>query len=135
MSPKKISFKKIDYSKYEIYLKKAEDFYSSMFLSFTEKNWNSVGLEAVHCAISATDALLVRRKGVRSTSQDHRDLIDFMVEQINTEDARKYSNTLLRIISMKNIVEYEDRPFREKEATDILKCTERYFKWIKSQML
>lgn len=134
MNPKKIPYAKIERSKHEIYWKKAEDFYQSMFRAYADKNWNSVGLEAVHCAISATDALLVRSKGIRSTSQYHRDIVDFMITQVNTEDAKKHSNTLLRIISMKNIVEYEDRPFREKEAADILKHTEKYFTWIKNQI-
>lgn len=135
MTPKKIPYAKIEHSKHKVYWKKAEDFYQSMFRAYADKNWNSVGLEAIHCAISATDALIVRRKGIRSTSQYHRDIVGFLVEQINTEEAKKYSNTLFKIISMKNLVEYEDRPFREKEASDILKHTERYYGWIKKQLI
>lgn len=134
MNPKKISFEKLEYSRFAIYWKKAQDFYQSMLRAYTEKNWHSVGLEAIHCTISASDALLVYCKGIRSTSQDHRDLVDLLVDQIGTEEVKKYCNTLLKIISMKNLVEYEDRLFTEKEASEILKRTERYFNWIKTQL-
>jgi len=41
---------------------------------------------------------------------------------------------LVKIISMKNIIEYEDRIFTEKEASEIFKRTERYYNWVKSQI-
>ncbi|OIO73367.1 MAG: hypothetical protein AUJ85_08215 [Elusimicrobia bacterium CG1_02_37_114] len=134
MNPKKISFKNVEHAKYIAYWKKAQDFYNSMSMAYGNKNWHSVGLESVRCAISATDALLVYKKGMRCSSQDHRDLADFLIDQFNNNDARKYSDTLVKIISMKNIIEYEDRIFTEKEASEIFKRTERYYNWVKSQI-
>jgi len=75
---------------------------------------------------------LVCKKGIRCSSQDHRDLIHLLVDQIDAEETNKYANTLTQIIGMKNIVEYEDRSFREKEANDILLRTERYYNWVKA---
>jgi hypothetical protein len=134
MNAKHISFKNVEKTKYTVYLGKANDFYSAMLQSYSNKNWHSVGLEAVHCAISITDCLLVRKKGIRCSSQDHRDLIHLLVDQIDIEETKKYANTLTQIIAMKNIVEYEDRSFREKEANDILVRTEWYYNWVKTQL-
>ena len=51
MPPKKIRTRAIESSKYVIYPKKAQDFYQTMQLALGEGNWDSAGLEAVHCAI------------------------------------------------------------------------------------
>jgi len=132
MNAKHISFKNVDKTKHTVYLDKANDFYSAMLQSYSNKNWHSTGLEAVHCAISITDCLLVCKKGIRCSSQDHRDLIHLLVDQIDAKETNKYANTLTQIIGMKNIVEYEDRSFREKEANEILLRTERYYNWVKA---
>ena len=134
MNPKKIPFQKIENSRFAVYLKKAKDFYQSMLRAYSDNNWHSVGLEAVHCAISATDALLVYRAGIRCTSQRHLDIVDVLVDQIKTEKSQKNIRTLIKILEMKNLVEYEDRLFTQKEASEILKRTERYFDWVKNQL-
>jgi len=129
MSPKKTLFRKIDKVKYTIYKKKAQDFYEGMLLAYTKCNWHSVGLEAVHCAISVTDAVLVCKSGIRCNSDDHRAVISLILEHISNENTKKYADALLKIINMKNLIEYEDRLFTEKEAQDILKRAERYYQW------
>ena len=134
MNPKKMSFQKIEHSRFMIYLKKAKDFYQSMLRAYGEGNWHSVGLEAIHCAISSTDALLVCRGGIRSTSQSHFDTADLLISQLKTEDSKKNARLLVKILEMKNLVEYEDRIFTQKEAADALRHTERYFEWVKNQL-
>jgi len=129
VSPKKTLFCKVDKAKHTIYKKKAQDFYEGMLLAYTKCNWHSVGLEAIHCAISVTDAILVYKNGIRCTSSDHCAIISLMIEHINDENIKKYADILLKIINMKNLVEYEDRLFTEKEAQEILKRAERYYQW------
>lgn len=134
MTPKSTPFKKIERSKFAVYYKKAKDFYQTMLRAYTEGNWYSVGLEAVHCAISATDALLVYLRGIRSTSKNHLDVVDLLIDQLKTVDTKNYAQNLIKILEMKNLVEYEDRLFTQNEAAEILKRTERYFNWIKNQL-
>lgn len=132
MRPTKIPSKAIDKSKYRIYLHKAQDFYRGMRRALDEGNWNSAGLEAVHCAISATDALLAYAGGIRCTSQDHGDAALLLKETLRTPEAAKNSVHFLRVVEMKNLVEYEARNFTSKEAEDVAKHIERYFTWVKS---
>lgn len=134
MTPKKTAIQKVEHSRFVTYWKKAQDFYRTMLSAYSESNWHSVGLEAVHCAISSTDALLVHHSGMRSTGLDHRDTVHLLVGQIKAEGIKKNADTLLRILGMKNLVEYEDRLFTQREASEILKRTERYFNWIKNQL-
>jgi len=132
MPPKKIRTRAVERSKYVIYLKKAQDFYRTMQLALGEENWNSVGLAAVHCAISATDAILAYAGGLRCASPDHSDAIRLLRDTITTPEAHQKSKHLSTVISMKNLIEYEARNFSQKEAEEIAKQTERYFDWIKS---
>lgn len=48
-----------------------------MHEAFEKQNWNAVGLTAIHCMISATDAVLAYTAGIRSISRDHREM-DFL---------------------------------------------------------
>lgn len=132
MNPKKVPTRGIDRRKYAVYLKKAQDFYRAMRRSMDEANWNSAGLEAVHCAISATDALLAHVGGIRSTSQDHSDAVQLLIATVGTPEAASNSKHFLRIIEMKNLIEYEARNFTQKEAEVIARHTERYFAWARS---
>ena len=57
MTAKKIKQTGVDRNKYKIYMKKASEFYQSMTRAEESQNWNAVGLNSVHCAISACDAV------------------------------------------------------------------------------
>jgi hypothetical protein len=100
MSPKKIPSRAIDRSKYIIYLNKAQDFYQAMRRSMDEGNWNSAGLEAVHCAISATDALLAYAGGIRCTSRAHSDAAELVKQTIRSSEAAKNCRHFLRIVNV-----------------------------------
>jgi hypothetical protein len=96
------------------------------------ENWNSVGLAAIHCAISATDALLCRTNGIRAITDDHREAADLLKQYIGADGTKDNSKRLLKILGMKNLIEYEARNFTYRDAASIAKETDRYFDWIKS---
>ena len=60
------------------YIKKAGDFHRAMHAAISADNWNSVGLEAVHCAISSNDAVLSFFAGDRSKKQDHKEAVKLL---------------------------------------------------------
>ena len=41
----------------------------------------------------------------------------------------KQTGTVRRIIAKKNVIVYENREFRESDASDIFKQAERFYKW------
>ncbi len=133
MNTKKASYENIEPSKYSVYFDKAEAFFRAMTAAYRDENRYSTGLEAVHCAISATDALLAKRFGIRCTGKDHRDVIRLIQERMGPQ-SKEQAALLSRIINMKNQIEYEDRMFTAKEAEEIFKRTDRYYNWIKTQL-
>ena len=129
MTPKKLKTRTVEKNDYRIYLDKAKDFYEIMLKARDISKWTAVGLNAVHCAISCCDAMLVFQMGIRSIGEDHMQVADLLTRMplsgINDE-----VTTLKRIIAKKNIIAYENREFRQAEALDILKLTERFYNWV-----
>lgn len=131
MTPRKIKTTEVNRNDYIIYLKKANDFHEIMQKAKDAELWAAVGLNAVHCAISCCDAILAYHLGIRSISDDHIDAVDLLMRVPQAETSGEVS-AYKRIIAKKNLIAYDCREFRQPEATDILKLTERFYNWTKS---
>lgn len=111
------------------YLKKAAEFFESMQQALQAGRWNAAGLNAVHCAISACDAVLVYYIEQRSASPDHEVAVYLLSALPKVPDAKQKADTLRRILQEKHVIEYEDRSFSQREAAESVKLTERFFHW------
>ncbi len=115
-------------SAYKNFQHKAGDFYQVMKLSSDSELWNGVGLNAVHCVISLSDALTVYFLSKRFSGDDHKHASELLA-QIPSDSAKQYVTAFDKIISKKHMVAYEEREFRQSEALEIIKQTERFFNW------
>lgn len=113
------------------YLKKATEFFDSMQQAMQAERWNAAGLTAVHCAISACDAVLVYYTEQRSTSPDHETAAYLLSALAKVPDAKQKAEALRRILHEKHVIEYEERAFTGHEAADLAKLTERFYRWAK----
>ena len=134
MVAKKIKTKAMERGEYSTYLKKATEFYDIMLQAKEMGRWNAVGLNAVHCAISSSDAMLVFYAGLRSISDDHLLVIDLLSNSVGLPEVKSKCETLRKILAKKSIIEYENRDFTQKEALEILKLTERFYTWVVSRI-
>lgn len=117
------------------YLIKAEQFFETAQEAYDSENWNAVGLNAVHSAISANDTITVYLKRIKSTSEKHSDAVDLLLNVFNNgKSTREFSSHLLWLLNRKNLVEYETRLFYKKEAEDSIKHAERFLRWAKSHL-
>ena len=89
------------------------------------------GLNAVHCAISACDAVLVYYTEQRSASPDHEQAAYLLSTLPKVPDAKAKAETLRRIVHEKHLIEYEDRAVTAQEAAELAKLTERFYAWAK----
>ncbi len=113
------------------YLKKASEFFESMQQAVAAGRWNAAGLNAVHCAISACDAVLVYYTEQRSAGPDHDTAAYLLAELPKVPEAKQKAETLRRIVQEKHVIEYEDRDFTAHEAAELVKLTERFYRWAK----
>lgn len=115
------------------FLAKAFQFLASMEDELTASRWDAAGLAAIHAGISAGDAVLSYRGGVRSAGQGHRTAVD-LLQQIVGEAATEASRHLKRLVDKKNLVEYEQRRLTQAEALDLAEHARRFVEWAKGQV-
>jgi HEPN domain-containing protein len=125
---KHLKTRAVDQSEYIVYWNKAEEFYDTMQHAYKNRMWTSVGLNAVHCVISSCDALLVKSQGIRAAGDNHMQAVELLGRSL-IDGIEKQTATVRRIISKKNVIAYENREFRESDASDIFKQAERFYKW------
>ncbi|HEX9815803.1 MAG TPA: nucleotidyltransferase domain-containing protein [Candidatus Thermoplasmatota archaeon] len=124
----------LDRAKAKTYMQKANEFERSMDHAAERNDWNAVGLMAVHCAISASDALTTHFLGLRSKSQDHEEVAK-LLRTLPVKEASEKADHVIEILQLKNLVEYEARFIDESEATSARKRAERFLAWARRQML
>mgnify|MGYP000913855155 FL=1 len=129
MSAEKHRIRREDASAATDYLRKAADNHAQMVAALQAGNFNAAGTLALQCAISSADAICVREKGVRSTSQDHRDVC-VLVGSITLPEAGEKAVPLSRIIGRKHAIQYESRAIRSSEAEEIVKAASRFHQWV-----
>jgi len=120
---------------YKNYLKKAEEFFSAMDSEFSKRNFNSCVLCAIHCGISAADALTVFFKGIRHAGERHIEVIE-LIESLDIDKSllKNKIRQLVGLLDVKNMVEYEERLTTETGALTAVKSAERFFSFVKEML-
>ncbi|MCX5666703.1 MAG: hypothetical protein NTY34_00085 [Candidatus Omnitrophica bacterium] len=135
MTAKKHKIVEVDKSAFANYLKKAEEFYMAMLYAEKSEYWNAAGLNAVHCAISISDALLVKFGGIRSIDSDHKAVVDIMKQNLNLKEIDNKLSGLMRILSKKSLIEYDNTVFSKNDAVETMKQSERFYTWARQELL
>ena len=133
MAPRKIKIKQEDRSAAGDFLKKAEDNHAQMLVAVEAENFNAAGTLAIQCAISSADAICVCEKGIRSISGDHFDVC-YLVTSVSLPDAKEKASLLKRIISKKNLIQYERRNIYRQEAEEIVNASSKFYQWVVSHI-
>jgi len=132
VAPKRIPRRPEERGTHAAYLAKAEEFFRSAVDNLTSRRWNAAALSAVHASIAAADAVSIVERGSRSASQRHADLLDHLAGP-GQERAAALAH-LRRVLSRKNVVEYESRLFTQKEAEEVVQHAERFLAWARSRV-
>jgi len=132
MAARKIPVASTDKSQYVNFWSKAVDFRDAMRQSMASGKWNAAALNSIHAAISANDALLVFLHGVRSVSPKHDDAAKLLKSLVRHTEASTNASRLRRLLTAKNIIEYEGTICTAAKARDLAKHVERFMDWIES---
>ncbi len=120
---------------YRNYIAKAEEHFKAMNTEFENKLYNSCSLCAIHCCISAADALTVFFKGVRHAGDKHEDVVQLLESlDLDRETLKHKTRQLLTVLDSKNSVEYEEKLTSEGGALMMMKQTQRFFEWVKEMV-
>lgn len=99
-----------------------------MLDSLDKGDWDAAGLNAVHCAISSNDAVIVLTKGIRSASPRHDDSVTLLESTVDTPGVKNATSQLKHLVAKKNLID-EERMFKENEARDAVKNASRFLAW------
>jgi len=115
-----------------VYLSRAEQYSRATEGSFKNKDWDACVGNAIHCAISASDAFCIHIKAQRYKGTDHREAAEFFSRAVLGEDHKKSSDRLFALIRIKTDAEYGDRSFNEKDAIQAKLNAERFISYVKA---
>jgi hypothetical protein len=92
--------------------------------------YDAAMLNAIHAAISATDAVTVALAGQRSADPDHGRAADLLDEVGGgSSEVSAHARQLRQLLARKNVVEYESRRAAAGEAMDAVKRADRLVAW------
>jgi HEPN domain-containing protein len=116
----------------QLYLDKAVQFIEQARSGLDADRNDAALLDAIHAAISGTDAATVALAGVRSTDPDHQRAADLLEEVAGSgPEGRERARQLRTLLARKNTVEYESRKASVKDARDGVERAGRIVDWAK----
>jgi uncharacterized protein (UPF0332 family) len=133
MSPK-LKTRDVSKSFYRNYLKKAEECLHAAKNSFSDQEWNSSTISAIHACISGCDSMCVYFLGKRNAGENHNETVALFKTIKNDESINKNANRISRVLSVKNMAEYEERLIYRSEAEKVLKDCERFLEFVKKNL-
>ncbi len=134
MTPK-FKTRDVEKSLYTNYLKRAEECYPAAQNSFEPQEWNAPTISAIHACIAASDAMCIYFLGKRNASENHNKAVAiFKTIKADDEATNTNANRLSRILSIKNMAEYEDRLVFRAEAEKVLNDCERFLEYVKTKL-
>jgi len=133
MTPRRKKIVSVPKARSKDYRKVAENFYQGAEAAREFEYWNAAGVLIVHAAIAYTDAVTIRRGGVKSKGEDHAAAIGLLRSLIAVDDAAKKAlRQFERMIHEKNRVSYEGEMYTRKDIGVLWKSLERYRMWARS---
>jgi len=116
---------------FENYLKKARENLETARECLKAGRWNAATINAIHCGISACDALMVFMIGVRHASERHEDAVA-LLQTLNLpkDTLSSKGRQLSRLLGIKNAAEYEERLIMQKEAAEAVRDADRFLDWV-----
>jgi HEPN domain-containing protein len=113
-----------------LYLEKAVQFFEQARSGLDADRNDAALLDAIHAAISGTDAATIALGGVRSTDPDHQRAADLLEEVAGSApEGRERARQLRALLARKNTVEYESRKASVKDARDGVERAGRIVEW------
>ena len=128
---KKLIRKSVSRNLWHNYYSVAKDNYRGAIINYENNLWTPAAILFVHTAIAYTDALTVKAGGVRSSSDDHLQVVSLVKQIIFINDEDKTAlNRLMKILSEKSKVAYGGQMYSQSQAEKMMKNMERYQSWI-----
>ena len=105
MAAKRIKTAHVEKVSAGLFFQKATEFFKAMVSAQQAGLSNAAVLNAVHCVISAADAVLVHKGEVRSLSRAHGDAMELLSQYLGKEKSDEAVRHFRAVLQKKNLVE------------------------------
>lgn len=119
---------------YVNYVQRASECFHSAKMSLKSNEWTAATINAIHACISGCDAMCVLNLGKRHAGEGHNDAVVLFKSIDDSDGITTNAKRLMRVLSIKNIAEYEERLVYRKEAEDAVKDCERFLEFVNKQL-
>ena len=133
--PNKLKTRDVQKALFTNYLKRAEECLNAARMSCKNEEWTAAAINAIHSCIAGCDAMCVFYLGKRHAGEGHNDTISLFKSISTGEDMNVNAKRLVKILSIKNMAEYEERLVRRKEAEEAIKDCERFMEFAIKKLL
>jgi len=117
-------------SEARLYVAKADEFLEEARSALESERYDAALLNAIHAAISGTDAVAVALVGRRSTDPDHHRAVDLLEEAAaSAPEIRARARQVRALLARKNTVEYESRAASARDAQNGVEQAGRVVDW------
>ncbi len=116
------------------FLTKAEDFLDGSRKAVNDHS-NAAATLAVHAVISACDAICAKFLQRKHAGADHMQAVEMLNElPIDKEELKPKVRQASRVLSKKNVAEYEDRMIANDDAHAMIRDAERFVEWVRKKI-
>jgi hypothetical protein len=105
-----------------VFLRRGNDLFAMSEVALRASNHDGAATCAIQASIALADALTVRKLGLRSRGQDHRDVVA-LVAQIDLGKGGRIATLTQAILDQKTSVEYGDSEVSKVEARQLVAWT------------
>jgi uncharacterized protein (UPF0332 family) len=124
--------RKVSPEEWRAYRRKGRVLLEAAEISLEYELYDAAAVLAIHGSILVADAVLIRTAGVKSASDDHRDVIELLGARVkNPAPAKRH---LGMVLSVKNHVEYTGESASSEEATNLVRSAKRLLAWSKEYL-
>ncbi len=121
----------VDKSKLNVYRKRFEECHRLAQQAFDSEQYVGCCILVVHAAISLADYCCIKVLGLRHAGSNHSDTLGLYSRlSIKHPEFKNSIGRLGKIISLKNMAEYDDEVITQKDASSILKDLNRFKEFI-----
>jgi HEPN domain-containing protein len=118
------------------FLKRAKECLDAAGGAFEKEDWNASAINAIHCAISAGDALCVHFSGKRRAGESHNDAVKLVNSLENVcDNIKPNAKRLMQLLKMKNMAEYEERLIYKSEAEKMLRNARAFYEFVELSII
>jgi len=131
---RKSKTKDVSKSNYTNFLRRADECFRAAKDSIAKSDWTSAAISAVHACIAGRDAVYIFFRK-RHSGESHGEAVKlFRTVKPGNKEVATDAGRLTRVLSMKNMAEYEDCLVYEAESDKIIRDCERFLAFVKKML-